>query len=64
LYIYKRKNEKKTILVINNINGTNKTYNIRITIKEVLLTNYDKTLIINDIIYLKPFEAIVLEIEV
>ena len=64
LYIYKRKNEKKTILVINNINGTNKTYNIRNTIKEVLLTNYDKTLIINDIIYLKPFETIVLEIEV
>lgn len=63
LYIYERESNEQIILVISNFTNTNTLYDIsNYEIEEIVLSNYDNTKQNKNIINLRPFEAIVLQV--
>src|SRR5690554_573382 len=63
IYIYERFNEKKKVVVINSFSNETINYNIsNYNLKQVLLSNYQDTIIKNKIITLRPYESLVLEV--
>jgi len=63
IYIYERFNENKKVVVINSFSNETINYNIsNYNLKQVLLSNYQDTIIKNKIITLRPYESLVLEV--
>lgn len=63
LYIYERTSEEQLILVITNLTSDEVNYKINnYKIIKELLNNYDNIIINNNILNLRPYEAIVLEV--
>lgn len=63
LYIYERFDNTNKLLIINSFVGFETTYDLsKYKIKNVILSNYKDTITNNNIITLRPFESIVLEV--
>jgi|SRR5690625_580124 len=64
IYLYERYNNEKTLLVINSFKDKNINYMLKnYKIIKVLLSNYKSLDYKNNLIELKPFESLVLEVE-
>lgn len=63
LFVYERMNEDKRLLIICSFSLKKKIFKIDGKVKEIILSNIDKTIIKDDNIYLKPYQAIILELE-
>lgn len=64
LYVYERYNNDRHLIIINNYNEEDKTFILNKKLRQIILNNYNDVKIENDIIYLKPFMALVIELEV
>ncbi|WP_257534312.1 alpha-glucosidase [Haploplasma modicum] len=62
LYIYERESNDKKILVINSFSKDVYEYKVTYKVKNILLKNYEDILIKNNIIKLRPYESVVLEV--
>ncbi|MDD3068463.1 MAG: hypothetical protein PHF13_06310, partial [Acholeplasmataceae bacterium] len=63
LFVYERMNEDKRLLIICSFSLKKKIFKIDGKVKEIILSNIDKTIIKDNDIYLKPYQAIILELE-
>jgi oligo-1,6-glucosidase len=64
LYNYLRRYQQQTLLIINSFSSHKVEYNLKhYSVKEVILSNYQKQHIKNEIITLYPYESIVFKVE-
>lgn len=63
-YNYLRKNDEHTLLIINSFKNKKTTYDVSgYEILDTLISNYDKTIIKNNTLYVKPYESLVFKVK-